>query len=100
MRVLAVDPGLTRCGLAVVETGSDGRTRALVAEVIRTEPDTEAGGGVALDARVRRGDGAKEGDAAVEYDGEPRCEGLAISLRYEVGVLVRAATRASSSSFA
>lgn len=41
MRVLAVDPGLTRCGLAVVETGSDGRTRALVAEVIRTDPDTE-----------------------------------------------------------
>ncbi|HRY08504.1 MAG: crossover junction endodeoxyribonuclease RuvC [Actinobacteria bacterium] len=41
MRVLAVDPGLTRCGVAVVETRLDGRTRALVAEVIRTDPDAD-----------------------------------------------------------
>ena len=41
MRVLAVDPGLTRCGVAVVETRLDGRTRAVVAEVIRTDPDAD-----------------------------------------------------------
>lgn len=41
MRVLAVDPGLTRCGVAVVETRLDGRTRALVADVIRTDRDAD-----------------------------------------------------------
>ncbi|MGH3738141.1 MAG: crossover junction endodeoxyribonuclease RuvC [Micromonosporaceae bacterium] len=41
MRVLGVDPGLTRCGVGVVE-GSPGRPCRLVAvEVIRTEPDAE-----------------------------------------------------------
>ncbi len=38
MRVLAVDPGLTRCGVAVVELRPDGRTRALLADVVRTDP--------------------------------------------------------------
>lgn len=41
MRVLAVDPGLTRCGVAVVESGSDGRARSLLAGVIRTDPQDE-----------------------------------------------------------
>ncbi len=41
MRVLAVDPGLTRCGVAVVEVRLDGRTRAVVADVIRTDPDAD-----------------------------------------------------------
>ncbi|MGH3647052.1 MAG: crossover junction endodeoxyribonuclease RuvC [Micromonosporaceae bacterium] len=41
MRVIGVDPGLTRCGVGVVE-GSPGRQCRLVAvEVIRTEPDAE-----------------------------------------------------------
>jgi crossover junction endodeoxyribonuclease RuvC len=39
MRVLGVDPGLTRCGIGVVE-GLPGRTCQLVAyEVVRSEPD-------------------------------------------------------------
>jgi crossover junction endodeoxyribonuclease RuvC len=38
MRVLAVDPGLTRCGVAVVEQGADGRTRAVAVDVVRTDP--------------------------------------------------------------
>jgi crossover junction endodeoxyribonuclease RuvC len=38
MRVLAVDPGLTRCGVAVVEQAFDGRTRMVVVEVVRTDP--------------------------------------------------------------
>lgn len=41
MRVLAVDPGLTRCGVAVVESTFDGKTRALHVDVVRTDPDTE-----------------------------------------------------------
>jgi len=41
LRVLGVDPGLTRCGIGVVE-GSPGRPCRLVAvEVIRTDPDSE-----------------------------------------------------------
>ncbi|MDS1271322.1 crossover junction endodeoxyribonuclease RuvC [Lipingzhangella sp. LS1_29] len=41
MRVLGVDPGLTRCGVAVVE-GAVGRQLHLVdAGVVRTEADTE-----------------------------------------------------------
>lgn len=41
MRVLAVDPGLTRCGVAVVESSPDGRTRALMVDVVRTDPSTD-----------------------------------------------------------
>lgn len=41
MRVLAVDPGLTRCGVAVVETGIDGKTRALLVDVVRTDADAD-----------------------------------------------------------
>ncbi len=41
MRVLGVDPGLTRCGVGVVD-GTPGRTCALVAYyVVRTDPDDE-----------------------------------------------------------
>jgi crossover junction endodeoxyribonuclease RuvC len=43
MRVLGVDPGLTRCGLGVVD-GSPGRPLSLVAvEVVRTAPNTPLG---------------------------------------------------------
>jgi crossover junction endodeoxyribonuclease RuvC len=41
MRVLAVDPGLTRCGVAVVEAALDGRTRAVMVDVVRTDPDQD-----------------------------------------------------------
>lgn len=41
MRVLGVDPGLTRCGVGVVE-GTPGRALSLVGvEVVRTAPDVE-----------------------------------------------------------
>ena len=59
MRVLGVDPGLTRCGVGVVD-GSPGRRLSLVrVEVLRTSPDSglaarllalEAGIEAALDA--------------------------------------------------
>ncbi len=44
---------------------------------------------VDFDRRVREGLGVDE----VEYSAEPKLDGLAISIRYEEGVLVRAATR-------
>lgn len=60
---------------------------------IRTETDIEASGARNFDARVRRELGLKEGDAPVDYVAELKFDGLAISLRYEDGVLVQAATR-------
>ncbi len=60
---------------------------------IRTETDTEASGAFAFDARVRRELGLRENDPPVEYAAELKFDGLAISLRYERGLLVCAATR-------
>lgn len=60
---------------------------------IRTETDTEATGAVAFDARVRRELKLSETDPPVDYLAELKFDGLAMSLRYEQGVLVTAATR-------
>jgi DNA ligase (NAD+) len=60
---------------------------------IRTETDTEASGAVNFDARVRRELALADDAPAVEYVAEPKFDGLAMSLRYEQGVLVQAATR-------
>jgi DNA ligase (NAD+) len=60
---------------------------------IRTETDTESSGAVAFDARVRKELELTEGAPAVEYAAELKFDGLAMSLRYERGVLVQAATR-------
>ena len=60
---------------------------------IRTETDTEASGAAAFDARVRRELKLAESDPPVDYLAELKFDGLAMSLRYEQGVLVRAATR-------
>ena len=60
---------------------------------IRTETDTEASGAESFDARIRKELGLKVDDAAVEYVAELKFDGLAMSLRYEKGVLVQAATR-------
>jgi DNA ligase (NAD+) len=58
---------------------------------IRTETDTESSGAVNFDTRVRN---ALEADSEeIEYNCELKFDGLAINLRYERGVLVRAATR-------
>ena len=60
---------------------------------INTETDTEPSGARNFDARVRRALGLTEADAPVDYVAELKFDGLAMSLRYENGVLVQAATR-------
>jgi DNA ligase (NAD+) len=60
---------------------------------IRTETDTEDTGAEKFDARIRRELGLKPGDPPVEYAVELKFDGVAISLRYENGELVQAATR-------
>jgi len=60
---------------------------------IRTETDTEASGAEAFDARIRKELGLSESDPCVGYVGELKFDGLAMSLRYEGGLLVQAATR-------
>jgi len=65
---------------------------------IRTETDTTAAGAEAFDQRVRRELALTETDAPVSYAAELKFDGLAINLRYEDGVLVRAATRGDGES--
>ena len=60
---------------------------------IRTETDTGASGAIAFDARVRKELGLTEDAPQVSYVAELKFDGLAMSLRYEKGVLVQAATR-------
>ena len=60
---------------------------------IRTETDTEASGAEAFDTRIRKELGLAETEPPVSYVGELKFDGLAMSLRYEAGVLVQAATR-------
>jgi DNA ligase (NAD+) len=60
---------------------------------IRTETDAGPSGARAFDARVRRELGLAADDPPIEYCAELKFDGLAVNLRYEHGVLVRAATR-------
>jgi DNA ligase (NAD+) len=60
---------------------------------IRTETDTTVGGATDFDARMRRELALAPDAPAVEYMAELKFDGLAMSLRYEAGVLTVAATR-------
>ena len=60
---------------------------------IRTETDTQASGAENFDARIRRELALGAEAADVEYVAELKFDGLAMSLRYENGFLVQAATR-------
>jgi DNA ligase (NAD+) len=60
---------------------------------IRTETDTASSGAKNFDARIRKELKLGESDAPVDYVAELKFDGLAMSLRYEDGVLVQAATR-------
>jgi DNA ligase (NAD+) len=60
---------------------------------IRTETDTQARGAEQFDSRVRRELELQPADPPIEYVAELKFDGLAINLRYELGVLVCASTR-------
>ncbi|MDR0528117.1 MAG: NAD-dependent DNA ligase LigA [Zoogloeaceae bacterium] len=60
---------------------------------IQTETDTSAEGASAFDARVRRELELPDDAPEVEYTAELKFDGLAISLRYERGILIQGATR-------
>ncbi len=60
---------------------------------IRTETDTSVGAGAKFDARIRRELGLGPEEPPIDYMAELKFDGLAISLRYENGTLVQAATR-------
>ncbi len=60
---------------------------------IETETDITPQGARAFDARTRKKLGLEDNDPSVEYAAELKFDGLAISLRYENGLLVQAATR-------
>jgi DNA ligase (NAD+) len=60
---------------------------------IRTETDTESSGAKAFDSRIRKELSLDENSPEVIYVAELKFDGLAMSLRYEKGVLVQAATR-------
>ena len=95
----AVHPGLitpdspTQRVIGAVMDGLAPVRHAVPMLSIHTETDTEASGAQAFDARVRRELGLSDADPAIEYVAEPKFDGLAMSLRYENGRLVQAATR-------
>ena len=60
---------------------------------IRTETDDTAAGALAFDARVRNALNLAADAPPVQYHAELKFDGLAVSLRYEHGRLVCAATR-------
>src|SRR5262249_43171373 len=60
---------------------------------IRTETDSGPGGAAAFDQRIRRELGLGPDAPAVEYEAELKFDGVALALRYENGLLTRAATR-------
>ncbi|HYR01110.1 MAG TPA: NAD-dependent DNA ligase LigA, partial [Casimicrobiaceae bacterium] len=60
---------------------------------IRTETDTTVGAAAKFDARIRRDLGLASDAPPVDYLAELKFDGLAISLRYEDGILLQAATR-------
>ncbi|MDQ1540783.1 MAG: crossover junction endodeoxyribonuclease RuvC, partial [Actinomycetota bacterium] len=43
IRVLGVDPGLTRCGLGVVDSTGGGRMSLVAVDVLRTPADADIG---------------------------------------------------------
>ncbi|MEO8163887.1 MAG: NAD-dependent DNA ligase LigA, partial [Betaproteobacteria bacterium] len=60
---------------------------------VRTETDSEANGARTFDQRMRRELKLGPDDPPLEYSAELKFDGIAINLRYESGVLMRAATR-------
>jgi len=88
----STDSPTQRVGAAVLDAFASVRHRVPMLS-IRTETDTESSGAQAFDARVRRELGQDDAAPAIEYVAELKFDGLAMSLRYENGVLVQGATR-------
>jgi DNA ligase (NAD+) len=86
------DSPTQRVGGAVLDAFASVR-HAVPMLSIRTETDTEDSGAVAFDARIRRELKLSDDAPPVRYVAELKFDGLAMSLRYENGVLVQAATR-------
>ena len=90
--LLTFDSPTQRVGGAVLDAFAQVKHRVPMLS-IRTETDTEASGAEAFDTRIRKELGLNESDPPVDYVGELKFDGLAMSLRYEGGLLVQAATR-------
>ncbi len=90
--LLTSDSPTQRVGGRVLDAFTPVRHRVPMLS-INTETDTEPSGARNFDTRVRRALGLAEADAPVDYVAELKFDGLAMSLRYEGGVLVQAATR-------
>src|SRR5574343_74351 len=91
-QLLTPDSPTQRIGGKVLETFAPVR-HAVPMLSIRTETDTEATGAEAFDARIRRELKLQDNDPPIRYVAELKFDGLAMSLRYEDGLLVQAATR-------
>ena len=90
--LLSPDSPTQRVGGAIL-AGFKAVRHAVPMLSIRTETNTEASGAHVFDTRVRKDLGLTSSDPLVEYVAELKFDGLAISLRYENGLLVQAATR-------
>ncbi|WP_350295166.1 NAD-dependent DNA ligase LigA [Limnohabitans sp. Rim8] len=93
----SADSPTQRIGGRVLDTFASVRHRIPMLS-IRTETDTESSGAQAFDTRVRRELGLDELAPPVAYVAELKFDGLAMSLRYEQGALVNAATRGDGES--
>src|SRR5574343_1904412 len=91
-QLLTPDSPTQRIGGKVLEPFAPVR-HAVPMLSIRTETDTEATGAEAFDARIRRELKLQDNDPPIRYVAELKFDGLAMSLRYEDGLLVQAATR-------
>ena len=90
---LATDDSPTRrVGGAVMSTLAPVRHRVPMLS-IQTETDITPEGARAFDARTRKKLGLAVDEPPIEYAAELKFDGLALSLRYENGLLVQAATR-------
>ncbi|MDP2222577.1 MAG: NAD-dependent DNA ligase LigA, partial [Hydrogenophaga sp.] len=90
--LLAPDSPTQRVGGRVLDAFTPVR-HAVPMLSINTETDTEPTGALNFDHRVRRALGLTEADAPLDYVAELKFDGLAMSLRYEHGLLMQAATR-------
>lgn len=90
--IVTPDSPTQRVGGQILDGFSQVRHRVPMLS-IRTETDIESSGAFNFDARIRRELKLNDNDPQIEYACELKFDGLAISLRYEHGLLVQAATR-------